>query len=59
MLSGDATRTQYILQLRDIEPEYRHAERERDSWEEVEILRGFVEGGWVLEDGKSARAHTH
>ena len=59
MLSRNPTRSQHILQLRDIKPENRHDERECDSWEEVEILSCFVERRRMLKDGKTAGADSH
>jgi hypothetical protein len=46
----DATRAQNTLQLRDMEPENSADERELDGGEELEVLRRFVEGWWVLKD---------
>jgi len=59
MLSRNSTRTQYILQLWYVEPEDGHAESKGDRGEEIEVLRGFVEGGRVLEDGEAAGAEGH
>jgi hypothetical protein len=59
MLSRDSTRTKYTLQLRNVEPKDSHDKSKSNGWEEVEVLGGFVECGWVLEDGESASTETH
>ena len=59
MLGRNLTRCKHFLQLRDVEPEDSHHKREGDSGEEVQVLRGFVEGGWVLEDAEAAGADSH
>ena len=56
MLSRNLARVQRILQGRDIEPEDGHHKREGNGGEDVEILGGFVEGGWVLEDAETTGA---
>lgn len=50
MFHRNPTSTQGLLELWNVEPENRHDEREYDGGEDVEILRGFVEAGWMLED---------
>jgi hypothetical protein len=48
-----------LLQFWDVEPEESHSQREEDSWEQVEVLRGLVEGWRVLEDAEAAGAEGH
>jgi hypothetical protein len=59
MFSRYLARIQRILQGGDIKPENGHQERENNGREEVEILCGFIEGWWVLEDGEAAGAEGH
>lgn len=56
MFSWYLARSKHTLQLRDVEPENGHDERERNGREEVQILCLSVESGWVLEDGETAGA---
>src|SRR5277367_3824485 len=59
MLRGNIRRLQHALQLRDVEPEDGHGEREEDGGEEEEVVGSFVEGWWVGEDAETAGAHGH
>lgn len=57
MLGRHAGGRERFLKLRDVEPEYGHAEREGDGGEEIQVLRLLVEDGWVLEDTQPSGAH--
>ena len=59
MLSRDSARIKRTLQLRDIKPEDSHAKRERDSWEQIQILRHLVECWWMLEYTKTTGTDRH
>lgn len=43
----------------DIEEEDCDEQREDDGGKEVEVLRGFVEGGRMLKDGQAAGMDGH
>lgn len=59
MLHRDACGVQDILQRWNIQPEDSHAECKQDSRKEKQILRAFVEGGWMIEYRPTAGADGH
>ena len=59
MLRRDAGGVERGLQLRDIQPEDSHDEREEHSGEQVPVLRKVIEERRVLEDAETAGAERH
>ena len=59
MLCRDASSIERALQLRDIQPEDSHDEREEHSRKQVPVLREVVEEWWVLKDAETAGAEGH
>ena len=59
MLHRYITRAQHVLQTRGIVEDEDDDKGKQDSGEEVQVLRGFVEGGGVLEDAEMAGAGGH
>lgn len=59
MLGRDARGGQDGLQLRDVQPEDSHAEREHDRGEQQQVLSPFIEGRRMLEDAQATGAEGH
>jgi hypothetical protein len=59
VLNGNVSGAEYPLQSGNIAEDEDDDEGEEDGGEEVEVLGGFVESGWVLEYAEMTGSGCH